>query len=218
MGRLDRRQHLALDESYRYYRSLNSGEKPDLFKISRTLNTLTIALSFAEHGEFKLTRQIWKRLEQALFDAYLTNFPGRFSVFNSADRSVEPPSAWPDDGWLSFRPDGCRRREDTIRIEIHRLFPRSFIALQKCWSEGRLKVSPADFAAVKDCEGGVCLMRPMVVGYDLLGQESDAGRREAYHRWWDLYWQAYCTTSRAERAALYKHMLELETVWGEMYY
>ena len=218
MGRMDRRQKLALDEAHRYYRCLEDGAGvPELFRLVKCLSTVTTALAFAESEEFKITRQLWRRLQLALFDKLIANFPGYVFVSNAAGGKVEPGNAFPDDGALEFHPDNCRRGEDIAYINIAHLYPRTFCALKKVWNIGRNHVDASDFAG-DECESGVCPMKPVVFGKDLLFEESTAGKGTAYQRWWDLYWQAYCTQNRADRQDIYQHMMILEEVWGNLYY
>lgn len=220
MARIDRRGKQALDESYRYFRNLESGAPPELFIHTRSLNTLSNALHFAETGEFKLTRQLWRRLQQALFDRLLGSFSGRFTVLNSHGQVLEFGTSIPEDGYVSFRPDGCKRTEDMARIEVSRLYPKTHVVLSKLWAEGRTRMTPDDVASVPDCsvDTGVCMMKPIVLGRETLEVESEHGKHDAYRKWWELYWQAYCTPKKAERQGLYRHMVEIEAVWGDMYY
>jgi hypothetical protein len=219
MARIDRRGKLALDESYRYYRHLETGAEPELFALTRSLCTLSHALYFAETGEFKLTRQLWRRLQQALFDRLLSSFHGRFTLMNADRVVVEFGTSVPEDGFISFRAEGCKRVEDVAMIEVSRLYPKMFVVISKAWAEGRTRLSPEEVAAMPDCsDGGVCMMKPVVLGRETLDAESKHGKTQAYRKWWELYWQAYCTPKKADRQDLYRHMLEIETVWGSLYY
>ncbi|MBI4533419.1 MAG: hypothetical protein HY711_05675, partial [Candidatus Melainabacteria bacterium] len=77
MARLERREKLALDESYRYYRMLDkNGGQPELYRLVKCFKTVSAALNIADEGQFKLTRQLWRRIHQALFDKLVTTFPG----------------------------------------------------------------------------------------------------------------------------------------------
>jgi hypothetical protein len=220
MARIDRRGKQALDESYRYFRNLEGGAEPELFIHTRSLNTLSNALHFAETGEFKLTRQLWRRLQQALFDRLVASFSGRFMVMNADREIMEFGTSMPEEGYVTFRPDGCKRTEDMAVIEISRLYPKTHVVLSKLWAEGRTRLTPEDVAAVPDCaeDTGVCMMKPVVLGRETLEVESRSGKQEAYRKWWELYWQAYCTRKKAERQELYRHMIEIEAVWGDLYY
>ncbi len=220
MARVDRRSRWALDESYRYYRVLESGAEPGLFELNRSLSTLSHALYFAETGEFKLTRQLWRRLQQALFERLVTNFPGQFRFMRPESRAVVEPSAEiPEDGFISFHAHGSKRTEDIALIEISRLYPKTLMAIRRAWAEGRSIVDPKDFN-LPDCDRdtGICALRPMVLGHEVMSEESRSGKEDAYQKWWGLYLQAYCTPSKRDRSMLYQHMVEIEEVWGNLYY
>jgi hypothetical protein len=218
MARIDRRQRLSLDESYRYYRKLSAGVAPDLFPLSRALNNVSAGLQASESNQFKLTRQLWRRLHEALFEAYIVNFPGSFYLKDASDSRLEFGQSWPEQGWVSFKPDGCRRVEDVAEMEIKRLYPRTEEALLRLWKSRVLHCNPSDFAAVSACEDGVCPVAPVVVGHEAFDKESSAGKQVAYQRWWELYWQAYCSVRRPDRAVIYRSMMALEAVFGDLYY
>lgn len=217
--RIDRRNRLALDESYRYYRSLEEGVEPNLFKLTSSICTLSHALYFAELGEFKLTRQLWNRLHQAFFDRLINGFAGTFAVLDASGKRIACGEI-PDDGYIEFRADACKRADDAVRIEVAKLYPKTHLVLTHAWKSSRHKLKPADFAQIPDCDHdtGVCMMRPMVLGLDVLNRECQAGKQQAYWKFWDLYLQAYCTPRRNERIVLYKYMSDIQEVWGDLYY
>lgn len=217
MGRTDRRQRTALDEAYRYYNRIESGEEAlDIYKLTKAVRTLAFALAFCDSGEFKLTRQLWKRLHQALFDKLLSNFPGRIAILDE-NRSPISMQALPDCGFLEFYPEKCRRADDVNEIELTRLYPKTQNVVKRIWEGQGGVINPADFDG-NECEGGVCFMKPMVTGHEILGEESRKGKDEAYNRWWELYWQAYCTPNRRQQELITRQMSELEAVWGNLYY
>jgi hypothetical protein len=218
MSRVDRRNKLALDESYRYYRTLESGESPQIFQLTKSLRTLSTALAFADQGEFKLTRQLWKRLQQALFDRLINTFEGELRVFDMSGKKYEPGKSLPADGYVQFHPQGCKRADDVVQLELSRVYPKTYIGIERTWLAGRSHTTPADFEQISECDGGICMMKPVVVGHDVLSNESRSGKAEAYTKWWELYWQAYCTKDKQERASIFKHMTEIEAVWGNLYY
>lgn len=219
MGRTERRQRTALDEAYRYYNRVESGEEQlDLFRVTKSVRTLAFALAFCDTGEFKLTRQLWRRLHQALFDKLLTNYSGRIAVLDDATRApLEARTEFPERGYLEFYPENCRRADDVSEIEIVRLYPKTQLVLKHCWENRGALVHPEDFE-IADCDGGVCFMKPMVTGHEILAVESRKGKDEAYSRWWELYWQAYCTPDRRQQEMITRQMSELEAVWGNLYY
>lgn len=218
MTRTDRRQRTALDEAYRYYNKIESQEEPlELYRLVKAVRTLSFALAFSDTGEFKLTRQLWKRLHQALFDRLINNFSGTARVFdeNHDERVCRRP--FPESGYLEFYPDGCKRADDANEIELSRLYPKTASVVKRVWEERGAHLLPRDFVG-GDCEGGVCFMRPLVTGHEVLCEESRKGRDEAYHRWWELYWDAYCTADRRCQEAIMRQMYDLESVWGNLYY
>lgn len=217
-SKTERRQRTALDEAYRYFNKVESGEEAlDLYQLTKAVRTLSFALAFSDTGEFKLTRQLWKRLHQALFDKLVTNFPGKLSIFDEEHNQVEVRRPFPESGYLEFLPDSCKRADDVNDIEIGKLYPKSFNTIKRIWETRGAFINPQDFEG-GECEGGVCFMKPMVLGHEVMGEESRKGRDDAYHRWWELYWHAYCTVSRREQEMLMRTMSELEAVWGNLYY
>lgn len=217
MSRMERRQKTALDEAYRYYNRLENGETPDPFSLTKSVRTLRSALSFTDFSEFKLTRQLWKRLHQALFDRLLTTFPGQISLLNEKHELLEPLTLWPESGFLMFRSANCRRTDDFNEIELERLYPKTAMAIQNVWQNRGAFIEPRDFN-LSDCTSNACYIKPFVTGHEIMGEESRKGKDEAYHRWWDLYWQAYCCPDRNQQKVLIQQMYALETVWGNLYY
>lgn len=218
MGRLDRRRRTALDEAYRYYRQIENGEaEPDIYRLNQAVKTLSFALAVADVSEFKLTKQLWKRLHQALFDRLVTNFSGRLAVLTENREECEIRNDLPEKGYLQFYPDHCKRSDDVNEIELGKLFPGTYNTIRKLWLKRGAFVRPADFEG-NNCEGGVCYMKPMVLGQDVLNEESKAGQLDAHNKWWELYWLAYCSNSKQEQMALTRQMSALESIWGNLYY
>lgn len=217
MPRTDRRERTALDEAYRYYRKLDGGETPDIFRLNKAVKTLSFALAVSDISEFKLTKQLWRRLQQALFDKLITNFSGRIAILTEDRVPLEIRNPLPENGYIEFHPDKCKRLEDVNEIELSKLYPKTYSVIKKIWEERGSFIKPADFEG-SDCEGGVCAMKPMVLGQEVLTAESTKGRADAHNRWWELYWQAYCTDNKRDQDLLSKQMNELEAIWGNLYY
>ena len=218
MGRLDRREKLALDESYRYYRSIeHNGGMAELYRLVHCLKTLQNAVSISDHGQFKLTVQLWKRLQQGFFDKLITSFPGCIMVYDEAGNQVPTKAPFPESGMVEFHPDGCHREDDLFQIEIKHLYPATFYNLSKLWKKQGQHISPEEFTPV-ECGPSGCLLKPVLFGQEVLDQESQTGKTQAYHDWWELYWQAYCSRNRHDKNTLYKQMDEIESVWGNLYY
>lgn len=218
MARLDRREKLALDESYKYYRSLDAdGAEPNLYKLAHCLKTVNHAIELTGSHEFKLTVQLWKRIQQGLFDKLITNFSGYVIVSNGDGSAKQPKSDFPDVGMVEFHAEGLRRADDIFRMEIKHIYPATFYNLSKAWKKKGANLTPADFPKA-ECGDGGCFVKPVLLGVEVLDNESKLGKEKAYHEWWDLYWQAYCTKSKNDRHTLYRKMDELELAWGNLYY
>lgn len=218
MARTDRRERLALDESYRYYKNLEkNGDTPDLYQLVKSFKTVSAGLKAAENGHFKLTRQLWKRIHQALFDKLLTTFPGYITVSDAEGKQLAARQDLPEEGLVQFNPDGCRRADDIFQMEIKHLYPATHYRLKKAWKNKGNRVLPEDFAGGQCGEDG-CFLKPVVLGQEVLNEESEIGRNQAYRQWWDLYLQAYCAHDRGDKILIIKRMEELETVWGNLYY
>ena len=219
MARLDRRDKLALDEAYRYYRALDkNGERPDLYRLVKCFKTVTVALQVSgDSHQFKLTRQLWRRIQQAMFDKLITSFPGYVIVTGESGEQVKSKEHFPDEGAVEFHPDGCRRADDLFQMEVKHLYPATQYRLQKVWEHKGARTAPDDFPN-EQCSAAGCFMKPVVLGEEVLSEESDSGKEKAYHEWWDLYQQAYCTKDEREKHMIYRRMDELESVWGNLFY
>ncbi len=215
---MDRRTKMALDESYRYYLNLyKTNDPPDLFKLVKCLHSVTAALNMADSTVFKLTKQLWRRIHQALFDKLMTSSPGYVLVVDQNGRQVKPKDSFPENGMLEFYPEGCRRRDDAFQLEIKYLYPATQYRLAGLWRAKGAMVHPSDFTGPLCTEQG-CFLKPVVLGQEVLNQESRAGKQQAYETWWGLYWQAYCASDKHERNILYRQMDDIEQVWGDLYY
>jgi hypothetical protein len=218
MGRQERRERTALDEAYRYFRQLDSGEQaPDIFRLNKAVKTLSFALAVSDISEFKLTKQLWKRLHQALFDKLISNFSGRLVIWDEDRNACEIRNPLPESGYLEFYADRCKRTDDIVDIELSKLYPKTQKVIKHVWETRGAFIKPSDFEG-QDCDGGVCFMKPMVLGQEVLGEESSRGRADAHNRWWELYWQAYCAPNKHDQELLTRQMNDLESLWGNLYY
>lgn len=218
MATMDRREKLALDEAYSYYLALDKGEaQPELYRVVRCFKTVTSALSMSNGHHFKLTRQLWKRIQQALFDRLITSFPGYVMMTDADGEPAESRVDMPEEGIIEFHPDNCRRKDDIFRMDIKHMYPATHYALSKSWKAKGSRVSPADMVQT-ECGPSGCFLKPVVLGQEVLDEEAQAGKDTAYKEWWDLYWQAYCTKNKHDQTILNRQMDELESVWGNLYY
>ena len=75
MGRTDRRERVALDQAYEFYKgTVGNGEIFTLHSLVNSLKTVTNALSASADGHLTLTTRLWLRIKQALFDKLITSF------------------------------------------------------------------------------------------------------------------------------------------------
>jgi hypothetical protein len=217
MGKLDRRAKLALDEAYRVFRVITKEEAPpDLFQLVRCLKTVGNALNGAIDGQLKLTVRLWRRIHLALFDKLFTSYPAHMVIYAADGSVVKPKKPIPEEGILEIHPEGLRREDDTFKMEIENLHPDTRQALNKIWTERGNSTRREDFANY-DC-GEYCAPKHFVIGDEVLTSESTKGKEQAYSQWWDLYWQAYCTSDQGAKRHILKQMESIEAVWGNLYY
>lgn len=212
----ERRKRHALDESYHYYKKLESHEDvPQLFSLVKCLQNVRAAIEKPQ-DEFRLTRQLWSRVYYALFDKLITSFPGYCLVVDGEGQQINAGGEFPETGILEFHPQNLKRDDDVFYIEIKHLYPATLNALKAAWKNNGAMTNPDDFIHA-DCGPNGCYLKPLLLGDDVLGIESQAGKDVAYQAWWELYWQAYCTRDEKKQLMLFDRMHELEAVWGDLY-
>jgi hypothetical protein len=217
MARIDRREKLALDAAYRFFRAVVKDQRsPDLFTLANSLKTISNALRAPQNGEFKLTIRLWERIEETLFDKLFGAFPTHVILLSEVGQVIPGGQPIPDDATVEVHPHGLRRSDDVFSIAIKNLHPLTQLRLRKVWKEKGGTTKPEDFQTV-DC-GEVCQPKGFIVGEAVLLNESELGKQRAYQRWWELYWQAYCSNDKQERLAIEKEMSQLEGIWGDLYY
>jgi len=215
----DRRDRIALDEAYEFYRQTLAEGTNDLHQLANSLKTVCRALDATESGEMELTLRLWKKIRQALFDKLLTSFPCHVVAIGSNGQVLGQKDFLPDDCLLELHPEGLKRDDDVFQIEIEDLHPLTRSRLDKVWCE-RPATRREDFSGAAECEGGVCTLKPnaMIIGEEILLVEAAAGRQKAYSNYWRLYWQSYCSPSSREKQYLNSQMASLEAVWGNLHY
>lgn len=218
LGKRDRRDRIALDEAYRFYRStIKEDHTPELFALVKALQTVSNALQVSGSGEFQLTVRLWNRIQQSLFDRLVTSYPAHVLVFDESGQPLASKSDWRDDCMIEIYPDGLRRDDDSFRMEVSNLHPVTRHRLVKVWKERGPSTKREDFANMDEC-GDVCAPKPFLIGDEVLLQESLDGKAKAYKRWWNLYWQSYCSGDNEDKILMTKQMNALEAVWGNLYY
>ncbi len=217
MGRIDRRQKLALDEAYSLYRQIIKKEmQPDLYQIAHCLTTLKEALTYSESSQFKLTKRLWKRIYESLCDLLVTTFPVYVVIYDEYGEVQKPFKPITEPATVEIHPEGLKRISDVFSLDFDHLNPMTKSRLENIWGTKGAKLNPGDFTDL-EC-GEFCAPKNFLIGDDVLTSESEQGKERAYRRWWELYWQAYCAHSVLEKQAVQNEMQELELVWGNLYY
>ena len=217
MGKLDRRQKLALDEAYRLFRVINKEETPpDLYQLVKCLQTVNNALNGALDGQLKLTIRLWRRIHLALFDKLFTSYSAHLVIYTADGEVITPKQPIPDDAVLEIHPEGLRRADDFFKMPVENLYPDTRQVLNKVWTERGNAIRREDFTH-GECTD-YCTPKHIVIGDDVLTSESQKGKEQAYAQWWDLYWLAYCTYDNDQKKHLIQQMESIEAVWGNLYY
>jgi hypothetical protein len=220
MEKADRRDRVALDKAYEFYRQTLTEGTNDLHQVANSLKTVCHALDAAESGELDLTLRLWKKIRQALFDRLLTSFAAHIVATGADGQVLSHREPLPDDCTLELHPEGLRRDDDVFSIAIEELHPLTRSRLDKVWVERGPGTRREDFASSSECDGGVCTMKPytFIVGEEVLSSEANSGRQKAYSNYWRLYWQSYCSPNSREKQYLSRQMASLEAVWGNLHY
>jgi hypothetical protein len=217
MGRIDRRQKLALDEAYRLYRQIIKREKSaDLYQIAHCLTTLNEALNHCESSQFKLTKRLWQRIYESLCDLLITNFPVYLVIYNEYGEVQKPLKPLTEPAMVEIHTVGLKRKSDIFSLDLDHFNPMTKVRLEHLWGTKGAEFKPEDFANL-EC-GEFCAPRNFLIGDEVLSTESQQGKERAYKRWWELYWQAYCAHNTLEKQAVQDEMHGLESVWGNLYY
>ena len=217
MARIDRREKIALDNAYRFFREVVKEEQtPDLFKLANCLKTITHALRVPQTSEFKLTTRLWRRIQETMLDKLLGSFPTHVIILSANGEALPSKESIPEDSLVEVHPQGLRRADDAFRVELRNFPSLTQARLKKVWRDKGGTSKPEDFAQI-DC-GSVCPPKNFIAGEEMLKGESENGKERAYQKWWELYWQAYCSNDKQERLVIEKEMLDLEEVWGDLYY
>jgi hypothetical protein len=221
MQRTERRDRVALDEAYDFYRqTVSDGSTQDLHRLANSLKTVCSALSAAEAGDLELTFRLWAKIRQALFDKLLTAFPAYVVAITPDGAALTAKVALPDGCTIELRPEGLRRDDDVFHMAIEELHPLTRTRLNKVWMDRGPATRKEDFDHVIECSDDVCSFGPntFVVGGEILAREAQSGRQRAYQDYWRLYWQSYCSPSSREKQYLTRQMASLEAVWGNLHY
>ncbi len=218
MARSDRRERVALDQAYEFYKgTIGNNEAFTLHSLVNSLKTVSTAVAASTDGHLTLTTRLWMRIKQALFDKLLTSYPAYVIIYDGTNKPIETKQRIPDDGMIEIHPHGLRRDDDRFSIDLNQLHPLTKKHIQKVWFERGPDTKGEDFSNY-ECDGNVCMPKLFVIGDEILQKEASNGKKAAYSQWWELYWQSYCTPDRKEKQQLTRQMNSLEAVWGNLYY
>ena len=217
MGRIDRRQKLALDEAYSLYRQIIKEQKQaDIYQIAHCLTTLNEVLKNNDCSQFKLTKRLWQRIYESLCDLLITSFSVYLVIYDEDGEVQKPLQPITEPAKVEIHAERLRRKTDVFVVDFNHFNPMTKARLENIWCTKGAHMNPEDFRNL-DC-GEFCAPKNFLVGDEVLSNESEQGRERAYKRWWELYWQAYCAQGTLEKQAVQKEMHILETVWGNLYY
>lgn len=221
MAKRDRRERVALDQAYRFYRTVaNAKGEVDLYRLANALKTISHALRNSAYNEFKLTIRLWLRIEEALFDKLITTFPVHAAVLAPDGETLNHNQPLPEEGFIEVHPENLRRSDDVFVMELSRLHPSTRAQLAQLWIEHGPRIEMENFATniSIDCTESFCVPKNFIPRLEVVEQEATSGKCWAYQKWWQLYWQAYCAPDNRERQLLNRQMSELEQVWGNLNY
>lgn len=220
MANFERRQAMALDEAFDYYRKLeNRQETPHLWTMLSALATIDSALSSSETS---ITQNAWSCVRDGLFNILISSFPGSFRIYGTSG-PVEPSQPWPDEGIIEFCPQDAHRREDAYRADLSRLEPDTACVLRWNFADEKPQIRPQDFAS-RELDNLSELLpadepteqeRLLASFYEICCSEAHKGKKKAHHKWWQLYWEANSCTDKRQRNSIRKNMLSLQSVWGK---
>lgn len=221
MGRTERRNFMALDEAYDYFRHLENGtEKPHLYKLCRALRTVDRAVESSSESVrvgTQLSVEAWSQVRDGLFNWLVSSFPGYFVVYaDGQEMPTESGSEWPEQGRLEFYPERGQRKEDNYHAWLERIDPRILMILRWCFAENRQYVTTSDFAfdseQVEEAEDESV---PQVDSlFELCHKEAHRGKKRAHQKWWQLYWEVDSCADKNQKHELRRQMEQLQSVWG----
>jgi len=217
MVHLDRRQKLALDQVYKFYRQIiKEGKKPDIYQLINALNTLNNVLINNSYDQFQLTKRLWQRIYESMCDLLITSFPVYVIIYNldgEIQTALEPIL---EPAIIEIHPLGLKRKTDIFALNLDKLNPLTKARLDQIWLSQGPMFKPEHFMNL-EC-GEFCVPSNFLIGDEILKKESELGKERAYKRWWELYWQAYCAPSPLDKQVVQQEMCTLEAVWGNLYY
>jgi len=213
---------MGLTEAYQYWRSIEGGETPSLFKTSGALRTIELAIEPAE-SEWQSTSlavslQAWSSIRDNLINVLISHFPGYFLVYEESETYPRDSSSdWPLRGHIEFYPDAFKRRTDCFRIPFDLIHVSSLAVIRQKFANGEQNLAPEMFERVsmmpeEDKEDGVAQLFAKV--YEICEREAEKGRKRAQRTWYHTQCEARACKNKDERRELLRRLNYLETVWG----
>lgn len=220
MATADRRRKGSVNESYAYLRELEDGNsQPELFKLIKALQAVCAALRLSDSegdSDAGISGRMWRCVYRALFDTLITSFPGYVILSNENGEIQMPRSEFPEDGYLEFRPDQCKRTHDEFRMPLRDLLPGTRYYLALSWKLKGPRISPADFP----CEAATFCSAFVRQSREVSDEEVKAatmrGRKQAHDEWRRLHREVSRAPDSEERQRLLDCMDDLESVWGSL--
>ena len=214
---IDRRQKLALDEVYRLYRQIiKEEEQPDIYQMANSLTTLNSALTNNSYDQFQLTKRLWQRIFENLFDLFIKSFPIYVIIYNQDGEIQTTCESIVEPAVIEIHAQKLKRKTDIFSLDLDRLNPLTKNRIEQLWLEQGAWFKPEDFKNL-EC-GEFCTPKNFLIGDEILRNESEIGKERAYKRWWELYWQVYCAPRLLDKQVVQQEMYTLEAVWGNLYY
>ncbi len=218
---LDRRHTMALDEVFQYWRELEVGEQPRIFKVTDSIRTIDLAMEpdWRERspGPLVVTPEPWSRIRDNLYQVLITKFAGYFIILDTESNPIVPGTYWPTSGRVEFFPEGINRKSDSFECQFERIHPEILIRIRWHFGRGEQSIRPNMFDDVLEkistsAEDEVC--RVLERFYEICEQEAVKGKRKAKQHWWHLYCESQSIENGREQRELRKQLVYLEAVWG----
>ena len=223
MGTQDRRISMGLNEAYQYWRSIEGGERPSLFKTSGALRTIELAIEPAQADwqstSLAVSLQAWSIIRDNLINVLITHFNGYFLVYGEGDTYPRDSGGdWPLRGQIEFYPDAFKRRSDCFQIPFDRIHDSTLAVIRYQFANGEQNLAPEMFESVslmpteEDKEDEVAHV--FAKFYEICEREAEKGRKRAQRTWYHTQCEAHACKNKEERRELLRRLNYLETVWG----
>ena len=224
MGTQDRRTSMGLDEAYQYWRSIEGGEAPSLFKTAAAVRTIEMAIEPAQcewqAPSLAVSLQAWSIIRDNLLNVLVRKFPGYFLVYSAENYPLDSGShEWPQRGSIEFYPEAFKRRTDCFRIPFEQLSPSTQVVIRYQYANGEQNLTPEMFddlplfGGEEDAEQEVAT-EMFARSYEICEREAEKGKKRAQRTWYHTLCEARACKNKEQRRELLRRLSYLETVWG----